>query len=201
MRLPARTLTLLLCLLCPALLHAQHATASRLPTPVTAGLPAAVAAQAALSRTATTATESPAYRLASVIALDTAGGPASAVGLLAAGLLAAGASAAAGAALGYNVDRSGPSGPTGDDPGLGGLVVGWVLAPALITPGAVHLVNGQHGSLGAGYAAAAVIAGIGLVTAHAGPPTPVAVALVVGAPVLQAASAAIMERRTRRPRD
>jgi hypothetical protein len=191
--------SLLVSLLFPALLHAQQAPAARLPQPVAPVLSEGAALLPAF--VPSIAAGAPARSAAAITtALDTAGAPASTAGLIATGLLAAGASAAAGAAIGYNIDRSSPSPSGGDDPGLGGLIVGWVLAPAVVTPAAVHLIDNQHGSLGASYAAAAVIAGVSLVTAHAGPPAPVAVALVVGAPVLQAASAAIMERRSRRQR-
>jgi hypothetical protein len=191
---------ILLCLLFPTLLHGQQATAVRLPEPVAPVLGAAAALPPAL--VASAAAGAPAPRAAAVsTALDTAGAPASTAGLIAAGLLAAGVSAAAGAVIGYNIDRTATSRPSGDDPGLGGLIVGWLLAPALVTPGAVHLINDQHGSLGAGYAAAALIAGVGLATAYAGPPSPVTAAVFVGAPVLQAASAVVMERRSQRRRD
>jgi hypothetical protein len=176
MRLNVRVVTALLLLASPACLHAQQAPAPRLPAAVTLAGPTAAPAHTSVTIDAPVPTGA----------------------LLAVGLAAAGASAAAGAALGYNIDRGGASRPTGDDPGLGGLVVGWVVAPALVTPAVVHLANGQRGSLATAYAASAVIAGVGMITAHAGAPNPVAVVLVVGSPVLQAASAVIVERRRNR---
>jgi hypothetical protein len=176
MRLNVRVVTTLLLLSCPAGLHAQRASAARLPVAVTPAVPPAAPASPRVTIEA----------------------PVSAGGLFAVGLLAAGVSAAAGAVVGYNIDRSGPSRPTGDDPGLGGLIVGWLMTPALVTPAVVHLANNQQGSLAPAYAASAIVAGAGMVAAHAGAPNPVAVVLVVGSPVLQAASAVIIERRRNR---
>jgi hypothetical protein len=133
-------------------------------------------------------------------AVDTTDRRASPAALVATGLLAAVASAAAGAVLGYHLERSGPSAGPGEDPGLTGAITGWLVAPAVVTPAVVHVVNGGNGSLGASYGAAALIGSIGFVALRSGAGA-LAVPLGVGGPLLQALSAAAIERSTDRRRD
>jgi hypothetical protein len=114
--------------------------------------------------------------------------------LILVGTLAAGSAAALGALLGYELDRS-SSWTGGDDPGLGGLIVGWVVGPAVVTPGVVHVVNRGHGSGSAAYGAAALLALAGIVAAHTGEPV-LAIPLAVGAPLLQVVSAVLVTRAT-----
>jgi hypothetical protein len=122
--------------------------------------------------------------------------------LVASALLAAGFGAAAAGVIGHQLEMANDPMPLpGGDVGITGLVTGWVIGPALVTPLVVHLVNDRRGSLAAGYGAAALIAGAGILTAHADPPAVMAVAVVIGAPVLQAVSAVVMERLTDRRRN
>jgi hypothetical protein len=191
-------LVLVLCLLAVGVptsrLHAQRATPRTLPAPVVpteamAGNESGAGADTWMTRGARALTS-----------IDTTDTRASTAGLIATGLLAAGASAAGDAVLGYNLERSQPSPRSGDDPGLTGLIVGWLVGPALVTPAAVHLVNGGNGSVGASYGAAAAIVGVGVIALRSRA-SGLAVTLAVGGPLLQAISAVAIERATERRRD
>jgi len=121
-----------------------------------------------------------------------------------AGLVLAGAGGAAigtlgGAFLGYHLDRSGPNWGCAqgcEDPGLYGLVGGWFIGSALLTPIAVHLANERRGSLSSSYLASAAIAGAGMLSLAAVGGSPVGAVILLGAPVAQVVSAVTIERRS-----
>jgi hypothetical protein len=127
-----------------------------------------------------------------VLAIDTVRSRTSTGALIVAGVLTAGISAVAGAVIGYHIipDRNPPT----DDPGLDGTITGWIFAPALFTPAAVHIVNNSQGNIAVTYGAALALAIAGYTLGYAG--TDVGTVLLVGAPVFQAVSAVVLERRT-----
>jgi hypothetical protein len=117
--------------------------------------------------------------------------------LIAAGVVASAVGAVGGAIVGYNLDHGGARWGCAhgcEDPGLIGLVGGWMIGPALATPLAVHIANDGRGSLGASLLPALAIGVGGLVLVHgAGKAAPVP---FFAAPVAQVVSAVTAERRT-----
>lgn len=112
--------------------------------------------------------------------------------LLLAGVGSAAAGSFGGAFLGYRLDRAyfhWDCENGCEDPGLLGLLGGWLVGSALTTPLGVHLANDRRGPLGLSYAASALIGG----TALAGLAVGAAEFVFLAAPVLQVASAVTIE--------
>ena len=123
--------------------------------------------------------------------------PANDLALALAGVAGAAVGTVAGAYLGYQLDyetfhwdcENGC-----EDPGLLGLLGGWFVGSALTTPLSVRLASGRRGSLSTSYLSSAIIAGAGL----AGLLTvgsPEGAVFLLAAPVAQAVSAVVIERR------
>lgn len=119
--------------------------------------------------------------------------------LAATGLLASAAGFVGGAIAGYWLERSRFGWSCNcDDPGLEGMIYGAILGSALVTPPIVHESNGRRGNLALSLGGAAAIAAISLAGIEASGGGDAGLLFILGPPLLQPFSAAIIEARTMR---